>query len=211
MASTLKEIIRQGEGPQVEFKKTLPQLEKIAKTLVAFANSHGGILLVGIQDDKYVCGVGYVEEELYLLEKANSEFCEPPVSYQMEEEEIYGKQVLVIKIGESRQKPHKARSAQGEWQVYIRAGDQCMVASSMVVKILENQRKEQEDEVPKPLTNNERALFGFLDRQNKITLKDYAKLINVSKRRAYRILIDLTLRGKLFMHDFEQTLFFTKS
>lgn len=211
MAAPIKEIIRQGEGTQVEFKKTLPQLEKIAKTLVAFANSHGGKLIVGIQDDRYVCGISDLEEQLYILDKAIQFYTKPPVPIDFHEEEIYGKNILVIEVGESQNKPHRALSAQNEWLVYIREKDQCVLASNLVVKVLETQREERESHNPEVLTKNEQALFGFLERQNRITLKDYAKLINVSKRRAYRILIDLTLKGKLFMHDFEKSLFFTKA
>ena len=87
-----------------------------------------------------------------------------------------------------------------------------MVASDLVAKAFEFQKYERESKVlSKSETNNEKALFEFLDRKRRITLKDYAKLINVSKRRAYSILITLTLSGKLFMHDLEQTLFFTRA
>lgn len=211
MVPPLKEVIRLGEGTQVEFKKTLPQLEKIAKTLVSFANSHGGILIVGVQDDKVVTGITDIEEQLYVLEKANVFYCKPSVPIRFHEEDIYGKIVLVIEVEESQNKPHRALSQQGDWAVYVRDRDQCVLASNLVIKVLETQQEEKKIKNPNPLTNNEKALFGFLERQNKITLKDYAKLINVSKRRAYRILIDLTLKGKLFMHDFDNSLFFTKS
>lgn len=210
MASTLREIIRNGEGSQVEFKKTLPQLEKIAKTLVAFANTKGGSLLVGIQDDKYVVGISDSEEERFVLLQAIKHFTDPLVPVHIREEELYGKLVLVVEVEESKNKPHKALSLQNEWVIYIRSGDQCMIATPLVTKAF-NLEKEGRDEVKsRTLTNNEQALFGFLDRQKRITLKDYAKLINVSKRRAYKILIALTLNGKLFMHDLERTIFFTK-
>lgn len=210
MAATLKELIRQGEGLQVEFKKTLPHLEKIAKTLVAFANTKGGFLLIGIQDDKFVSGISDVEEELFMLEKANQFHCQPMVSFAVHEEEVFGKKVLIIEIIEGLDKPYRAQ-LNGDWQVFVRAGDQCVLASSLVVKVLETQRDEREALKPEKITNNEKALFTFLERQRRISLKDYAKLINVSKRRAYRILIELTLKGKLFMHDFESHLFFTKA
>lgn len=210
MASTLKEIIRQGEGPLVEFKKTLPQLEKIAKTLVAFANTKGGLLLIGVQDDKFVIGISDVEEELFMLDKANQLHCEPQVEFSTYEEEVFGKRVLVVEVAEGKNKPYKALQANGEWQVFVRSDDQCVIASGLVVKVLETQRDEREAKKAEELTNNEQVLFGFLEKQRRITLKGYAKLINVSKRRAYRILINLTLRGKLFMHDFEHSLYFTK-
>ena len=210
MGATIKEIIRNGENSQVEFKKTLPQLEKIAKTLVAFANTKGGTLLIGIQDDKYVIGVADPFEERFVLEQAIQHHTEPPVPVEISEEEIYGKTVMVVAVPESNTKPHKALTKEGEWITYIRSGDQCMVATPLVSRSLQMEKEGRDERTSKSITRNEQALFGFLERQKRITLKDYAKLINVSKRRAYKILIDLTLNGKLFMHDLERTIFFTR-
>lgn len=46
----LREVIAAGEGRQVEFKRGLPRDEKTARTLVAFANTRGGLLIVGVGD-----------------------------------------------------------------------------------------------------------------------------------------------------------------
>jgi len=210
MAVALKEMIRSGESSQVEFKKTLPLPEKIAKTLVSFANSRGGHILVGVQDDKYVTGITDAEEEKYVLQQAIHIYTEPPVAVEVEELQVFGKSVLQINVPESLQKPHKAQNGQGEWTIYIRSGDQCTIASPLVIKSFKLEKEGRDSLQTKAMTNNELALFTFLDKQKRITLKDYAKLINVSKRRAYKILIDLTLRGKLLMHDMERTIFFTR-
>ncbi len=211
MAATIKELIRSGEGPQIEFKKTLSQLEKVAKTLVSFANSKGGIILVGVQDDKFVIGVNDVEEEIFILNQAINFYCNPPVKVDYREEEVFGKNVLVVEVPESETKPHRSQSPSGEWLLYVRSGDECLMATPLVAKALEMEKEGRDSIKSKALTNNEKELYTFLDKKRKITLKDYAKLINVSKRRAFKILIDLTLSGKLFMHDFEATTFFTKA
>jgi predicted HTH transcriptional regulator len=211
MSASLKELIRSGESNRVEFKKTISQLEKIARTLVAFANSRGGHILLGIQDDGSVSGVGDTEEERYMLEKAALFYCRPEVTYTLEEEESQGKVVLKIEIPESTRKPHRCLSASGEWLLYVRSGDQCILASPLVARSLEMEKEGRDSLMASPVTNNEKALFGFLDKRKRITLKDYAKLINVSKRRAHKILIGLTLSGKLFMHDMERTVFFTRA
>lgn len=210
MAFSIKDLIRSGESTRVEFKKTLSQVEKIAKTLVAFANTRGGILLVGIQDDKGIMGVSDVEEEKYILDQAATFYCRPNVRYTLTEEQIAGKIVLVVDVPESDEKPHRSLSTHGEWLLYVRTGDQCILASPLVARALEMEKEGRDSKTDVPLTNNEKALYGFLDQKRRITLKDYAKLINVSKRRAYKILIDLVLSGKLFMHDIERTIFFTR-
>jgi hypothetical protein len=51
-------ILRQGEGPHVEFKSDFPkQVDDIAKEMAAFANSGGGILLMGVADDGGLPGI----------------------------------------------------------------------------------------------------------------------------------------------------------
>lgn len=211
MSESIKELIRSGESNRVEFKKTLSQLEKVAKTLVAFANSRGGFVFIGIGDNKEVIGVQFPEEERFMLEQAARFYTQPEVHFEVLEEEYQGKTVLMVEIPESTSKPHRSLSKDEEWLLYVRTGDQCIVASPLVAKSLEMEKEGRDEVQSKTLTNNEKALFGFLDRKKRITLKDYAKLINVSKRRAYKILIDLTLSGKLFMHDIEQTTFFTRA
>jgi predicted HTH transcriptional regulator len=53
----LLEIISQGESDNVEFKTKLPPADLIAKILTAFANSQGGILIVGISDKGEIIGL----------------------------------------------------------------------------------------------------------------------------------------------------------
>ncbi len=53
----LTNIISRGESNTVEFKQRLPIGDLIAKDLVAFANTDGGLLLVGVKDDQEVVGL----------------------------------------------------------------------------------------------------------------------------------------------------------
>ena len=53
----LQELIRQGENTQVEFKSTPFPEGVIASVLTAFANSEGGILLIGVEDNGAIKGL----------------------------------------------------------------------------------------------------------------------------------------------------------
>lgn len=53
----VSELIHATEGKTLEFKRDLSSLQPILKTLVAFANTAGGTLVIGIQDDGAVVGV----------------------------------------------------------------------------------------------------------------------------------------------------------
>ena len=95
--------------------------------------------------------------------------------------------------------------------LYVRSGPQCILASPLVARALEMEREGREMLESKSLSKNEEALFRYLETKNKINLKDYARLVNISKRRASKILIGLTLSGRLFMHDIEKTVYFTRA
>ena len=56
----LEAIINAGEGYQVEFKSNVNS--DISKELVAFANSSGGRLFIGIEDDGTIPGVTVTNE-----------------------------------------------------------------------------------------------------------------------------------------------------
>lgn len=51
----LNALIERGEGPTLEFKESLPS--SLARSLTAFANARGGIILLGVRDDGTVAGV----------------------------------------------------------------------------------------------------------------------------------------------------------
>jgi len=211
MASPIKDLVRSGETNRIEFKKTLPQPEKFAKALVSFANTRGGTILVGVQDDKRFVGISDFEEEKFVLEKTASFFCVPEVLFEVSEEMLDGISIMVIEVPESETKPHYVLDSKGEKLLYVRSGDQCILASPLVARSLNLEKEGREILEGKPLSKNEDLLFKYLESKKRITLKDYAKLINVLKRRASKILIGLTLSGRLFMHDFEKTIYFSKA
>ena len=98
---TVEEIVR-GESKTVEFKIMLPKdSEKYIKTIVAFANSQGGQLIVGV-DDKTREVVGVDEDILFRvmdsISNAVSDSCEPQIVPNVELQTVDGKTVIVITV-----------------------------------------------------------------------------------------------------------------
>jgi predicted HTH transcriptional regulator len=59
------DYIAQGEHLQQDFKFEISDARKISKTLVAFSNSQGGRLLIGVKDNGRIAGIRSEEEFLY--------------------------------------------------------------------------------------------------------------------------------------------------
>ena len=66
----VKKLIFEGEGVTLDFKKTITSCEKIAKTMVSFANNKGGRLLIGVADNGSITGVRSEDEERYMINRA---------------------------------------------------------------------------------------------------------------------------------------------
>ncbi|MCK4854687.1 MAG: ATP-binding protein, partial [Bacteroidales bacterium] len=60
----------------LDFKFEISDARKIARTLVAFSNTDGGKLLIGVKDNGKIAGIRS-EEEYHMLEAAAELYCRP--------------------------------------------------------------------------------------------------------------------------------------
>ncbi len=210
----IQALLDEGEGFHLEFKRKVSSPEKIAKALVGFANTKGGTVLFGIDDDRSVVGVESEKSEVELIRTVAEYHCEPPVEIEIEIVSYKGKDVIAVFVEESREKPHAVvidgNEDHGELQAYVRVNDKTVEASKEVVRIL---RAENPDAPPLRIAigDNERRLFEFLDKNERITLKEYGDLVNISRRRASRTLIQLVRAGVLRVHTNEKEDYFTRA
>jgi predicted HTH transcriptional regulator len=211
----VQDLIDEGEGFTIELKRKVSKPQKIAKTMIAFANTKGGTLLFGVDDDHTIVGVESEKEEMEKIQTAGSYFCDPPIEPIIDIVPFKKKDVIVVTIEESGRKPHTLFVDGDDEQkdgtnVYIRVEDKTLEASKEVVKILES---EQPDAPPLriALGENERRLFEYLDEHERITVKDYAREINVSPRRASRSLIQLVRAGVIRIHTNEKEDYYTRT
>lgn len=199
-AFQIKQQIFTGEGVTIDFKKTITSCEKIAKTMVSFANNKGGRLLIGVADDGSIKGVKNEDEEKYMIERATSLFCKPMLEPIFEEIYIDDKLILVVNIAESDMKPHYALGEDKKWWVYIRVKDKSILASKIVVDVLQHN---SDSPVIITYTENEKTLLSYLNINQKITLKEYALLIKLSRKKAAKILVGFILAGIIKVNSTE--------
>lgn len=212
-AKKLRAIIELGETDTVEFKRKFSGFEKIAKEMIALANTRGGLLLVGVDDDGTIIGVDSEKSEIDLLTSSAEFYSDPPIEHDIEVVEIDNVDVIVVRIPESRTKPHQLVPSQSESngaidprdsRVYIRQGEKSVAASREVARVL---AAEQPDAPPLVLEigNIERTLFDHLEKNERITLREFRHLVNISERRASRSLVRLVRAGliRLFTNEGE--------
>ncbi|MET1055411.1 MAG: ATP-binding protein [Pedobacter sp.] len=204
----IRKLILQGEGTTLDFKKTITNNEKIAKSLVAFANNRGGQLLIGVADDGSIKGVKSEEEEKYMIMKSAHQFCKPAIEPEFEEIYVDSKLVLVAKIAKSDTKPHYALDENKKWWVYFRVKDKSILASKIIVDVLKNEHTQTGQLIT--YTDQEKKLLEFLGDEGRITLKQFSKLTRSSYKQAQKILVSFILADLIQPHTSEKEEYFTR-
>lgn len=181
-------LIKQGEGETVDFKQTISSAQKIAKAIVAFANTKGGRILVGVKDNGGISGVN-TDEEMHTMQLGADIYSKPPVVIDFDEEIVNGKTILVANVPESRVKPHYVLGEDKKWWAYIRVKDQCLLASKVMLDVMRSDTREDISLVKFGFP--EKALLEYLEKNSRITVKDFCKLANISRWRANKVLVNL--------------------
>jgi len=144
-------LIRQGEGKTLELKEQLPKNDSIAKSVIAFANTAGGRLIIGVSDALEV--VGIEEDTLFRMqEKVSSlihDLCHPNIIPEIYTVQIEGKLLLVIEIFRGNLLPYWFKPKGLQEGTYLRIGSSNRVADEMMIAELQRQRMHRSfDEEP---------------------------------------------------------------
>ncbi len=201
VAHYLQTLISQGEHQHLDFKFEISDARKIAKSFVAFANTGGGKLLIGVKDNGVIAGVR-TEEELYMVEAAASYYCTPPVTYSLHKWERDGKTVLEVDIPEGTQKPYYAKQKNTPPEAYIRVADENIKACSVQLMVWKKQKR--------PLglyivdAGDKSRLLAYLEEHPCITFGTVCKILMISRKKAEQLLADLVYLNILeieYHHD----------
>ncbi len=136
-----RDIMFSGESKNIEYKLTLPdKSEKYMKTIVAFANSQGGKLIIGV-DDKTHQVEGVDDDNLFRLmdgiANAVSDSCVPQIIPDIEPQTIDGKTVIVVTVEVGKNRPYYLKSKGKENGTYIRVAGTSRQAYPEKIKELE--------------------------------------------------------------------------
>jgi predicted HTH transcriptional regulator len=200
----LLELIEEGENLQCEFKRHFTTSEKIAREMIAFANTKGGYLIFGVDDDREVVGVDSEKAESEMIKDAADNYCEPSLHYSIDFIELYGKEVVIVSIPESDSKPHRIQDYLNDLDinkaiVLVRINDKSVQASKEMVRIL---RANSSNMALKKyqIGDVEKRVFEYLSLYERISVKELSNLVNISERRASRTLVKMVRANLLLIH-----------
>jgi hypothetical protein len=191
----LRKLVGQGEGLTLEFKRKASFPDKIVREMIALANTKGGVLLVGINDDGTIPGLKHPEDDAYVIREALKKI-KPPI--ELDEEYISignARTVIQYTIPESFRKPHAMRVTPQTWQSYVRVNDQSIKASREMIEI--TRRAQKKKDIRFHYGEHEKWLMKYLDVNQSITLDKFIELTRMKRFYASKKLVLLVLADVL--------------
>jgi len=108
-----KLILSEGEGYLIEFKESVS--DSLAKEIVAFTNSSGGRIFIGISDDNTLKGIkitNTLKSRIHTIARN----CDHPIHIELSS----WKNVLIVTVHEGTNKPYSCKDG-----FFIRVGPNC--------------------------------------------------------------------------------------
>ncbi|MFD2521523.1 AlbA family DNA-binding domain-containing protein [Emticicia soli] len=205
----LKELVKHGENKHIEFKLKTNHPEKIIREIVAFANSDGGQLIIGVGDDRSIKGLKFAEEDEFILRRAIERHIYPAIEYDVKNVAVEGdREVLIFNIPKSPFKPHYVDldGIVENRRAYVRVEDRSVQASKEMREILKGERKA--NNIRFHYGDKERALMKYLADNKHITVDTYASIANIPRKIASRTLVVLVLANVIRVQPHEVQDFF---
>ena len=133
-------ILRSSEGKTVEFKRDLTGPDGILRSIVAFANSAGGVLVVGVEDGtRRVVGSSTPLADEEKLASLIADRIEPRLVPDIAIVPWRRTQLLVVNVQVSPLRPHRARLGNKTPTVYVRLGSTNRAADDQLVGQLQRE------------------------------------------------------------------------
>jgi len=188
----LSKLILEGEHQQQDFKYCISDARKIAKSLVAFANTNGGRLLIGVKDNGNIAGVRS-EEEYYMVESAAKIYSKPEIDFSTRQHLVDKKTVLEVHIERSEKRPHFAKNDEGKWQAYYRQNDENKLANKIMIDVWKKEKRK--DGIFLNYSDKEKFLLDYLEKNDTISQSAFTRKARITFRESERILSDFIVLG----------------
>lgn len=188
----IADLIAEGEHEHQDFKYSISDARKIARSISAFANNDGGRLLIGVKDNGVIAGVKN-EEDIYVEEEAASLYCSPEIELRFTAFRVDGGLTVIraeIEAAADR-RPVMVCEADGRMRAYYRVADENIAAPDLMVR---SWRESSTGQLLR-LTDAERSAMTLLDSCGYLTAESLATHAAISVSTASDIIISLHAMG----------------
>ena len=178
--------LKKGEDSFTQFKRQADNAQSIAEEMVAFANSGGGYIFIGVDENNngegIITGVQNISALNNLISNASTEICVPPVYPVMQTLLMDEKKVVVLYIEEGLQKPYRTKSG----KYLMKAGaDKRAVSQEELSRMLQQGHSFHTEELPVRDAMIETALekssfYFFFEKEYNEALINYLEKENQS-------------------------------
>lgn len=118
-------LLNQGENASVEFKQGNVRSEGLAREMIAFSNSYGGTIVVGVDDEGKILGVdGDKNYEEWVVNISRNNVI-PPIHVSCHWVTLQGKGILLVEVPKGKDRPYQDNSG----RFYVRVGSTNRIAS----------------------------------------------------------------------------------
>lgn len=146
----IQKILLSPESKTIEFKSDLSSIKPIIKTLIAFANTAGGTLIIGKENNGQLIGIEDVFSAEEQLANAIADSIYPPLMPEIEIASFEAKSLIIIRVAHWKG-PFYLKSQGPEEGVYVRLGSTNRVATPDVIAELKRSlSKTTFDQLPCP-------------------------------------------------------------
>ena len=165
----IEELLSRDEGKTLEFKESTQSLSNIIKTVIAFANTAGGIIVIGVQDrTKKIIGVEKALDEEERLINAISDSIAPFLVPNIEIQTYRKKELIIIKVAQ----------AAGPYYLKASGPDAVLVRSGSTNRLADDELLNSLRLFAKKMTFDEVPFFGKIDLIDMQSIKNSFKEVN---------------------------------
>ncbi|NOR74199.1 MAG: ATP-binding protein [Draconibacterium sp.] len=200
-SQALYKKIDEGEHQKQDFKFCINDSKKIAKSLVAFANTHGGRLLIGVKDNGKIAGIKS-DEEFYMIESATKIYSKPAITFLTKQWHVDDKTVLEIIVEPSNKKPHFAKDENGKWLAYVRIADENFLAHKIQIEVWRKQKSKKG--IHFSYSDDEKFLIEYLQKNSSISYSKFIRLAHISRKKAEEVLSNFIIMEVVNLNSQEE-------
>jgi len=126
------------ESNIMELKRDIPLKKQIIKTSIAFCNTYGGKIIIGVEDNGKIIGLTdhAIEQAMETLEESIFDACTPHIIPKFLAQRFEDKSILIIEISEGMNKPYYYHSEGVDKGTYIRMGRHTVPATLDIIQEL---------------------------------------------------------------------------